>query len=286
MVDKKQRVILVTGATDGLGRRVAKKLAGTNDIVLLHGRNPDKGREALAELRESTGNSRISYFNGDLASLAEVRRLAVEIAREQPCLDVLINNAGVGGGPQLGERQTSLDGFELRFAVNYLAPFLLTRLLLPLLQRAAGKNGTSRIINIASGAQNSLDFDNPMLEGEYDGKRAYSQSKLALVMFTFDLARHLAGSGITVNAVHPASFMDTKMVREWPLQPRTRIEEGAKVVEYLVNAAEFERVTGQYFHGLQHAVAAAQAYDEAARQRLWRLSEQWTDSASLELRRS
>jgi NAD(P)-dependent dehydrogenase (short-subunit alcohol dehydrogenase family) len=271
-----QPIILVTGATDGLGRRVAEDLAGGGAKLLLHGRNPAKGQVVLEEIRKATGNTHLSYYNGDLSSLAEVRRLAEEIIKEQPRLNVLINNAAIGGGPDPEQRQTSQDGYELRLAVNYLAPFLLTRLLLPLLQHTAEENGISRIVNVSSGAQISLDFDDPMLERDYEGKRAYSQSKLALVMFTFDLAQQLAESRVTVNALHPASFMDTKMVREWPLEPQTKVETGARAVEYLVKAPELEGTTGQYFQESTRAFAADQAYDEGARQRLWRLSEEWT----------
>jgi len=270
-----QPIIMVTGATDGLGRRVAEDLAACGAKLLLHGRNPAKGRAVLEEIRTATGNNHLSYYNGDLSSLAEVRRLSEEIIKEQPRLNVLINNAAIGAGPD-PERQKSRDGYELRLAVNYLAPFLLTRLLLPLLQRTAQENGISRIVNVTSGAQISLDFDDPMLERDYEGMRAYSQSKLALVMFTFDLAQKLAGSRVIVNALHPASFMDTKMVREWPLEPQTKVETGAQAVEYLVKAPELDGTTGQYFQGLMQAVAADQAYDEGARQRLWRLSEEWT----------
>lgn len=276
MPEAVQPIILVTGATDGLGRRVAEDLAAGGAKLLLHGRNPAKGRAVLEAIRAATGNNHLSYYNGDLSSLAEVRRLAEEIIKEQPRLNVLINNAAIGAGPDPEQRQTSQDGYELRLAVNYLAPFLLTRLLLPLLQHTAEENGVSRIVNVSSGAQISLDFDDPMLERDYDGMRAYSQSKLALVMFTFDLAQQLAESRVTVNALHPASFMDTKMVREWPLEPKTKVETGARAVEYLVNAPELEGTTGQYFQGLSRAMAADQAYDEGARQRLWKLSEEWT----------
>lgn len=275
MRGSRQRVVLITGATAGLGQRVAQELAADGAILLLHGRDPVKGRAVCARLRSATGNRQIHYYNYDLASLGEVRCFASDLVSQRSRIDVLINNAGIGGGPFPKTRQTSRDGYELRLAVNYLAPYLLTSLLLPLLRHAASARGTSRIVNIASGAQHSLDFDNPMLEREYDGKRAYSQSKLALVMYTFDLARHLAGSGVTANALHPASFMDTKMVRDWPLPSRTRVEEGAMAVVYLATASVLARVTGQYFHGLQPTAAAAQAYDEGARQRLRQLSEQW-----------
>jgi NAD(P)-dependent dehydrogenase (short-subunit alcohol dehydrogenase family) len=266
---------MITGATDGLGRRVAEDLAGLGATLLLHGRSPDKGEAVLAAIRDATGNTRLRYYNADLSSLAEVRRLAEAVAADQPCLDVLVNNAGLGAGPRPKERETSADGFELRFAVNYLAPFLLTRMLLPLLRRAATEGGEARIVNVASAAQQTLDFADPMLERGYSGMRAYSQSKLALVMFSFDLTRELAGSGVTVNALHPASLMNTKMVREWFGTPRSTVEEGARAVERLVLTEELAGVTGEYFEGQRQARAAAQADDEEARRRLRQMSERW-----------
>jgi NAD(P)-dependent dehydrogenase (short-subunit alcohol dehydrogenase family) len=271
-----KQIILITGATDGLGRRVAEDLAEKGAQILLHGRNPKKGEAALAEIRRATGNDRLHYYNADFSSLAAVRRLAEEIAADRSRLDVLINNAGLGAGPHPGQRETSADGYELRFAVNYLAHFLLTRRLLPLLQKAAATAGEARIVNVASAAQQELDFANLMLERGYSGYRAYAQSKLALVMFTFDLAREVQGSGVTVNALHPASLMDTKMVREWFGSPRSSVKEGARAVEYLVTAAEVAGLTGEYFDHERPARAEAQAYDPGARGRLRELSEQWT----------
>lgn len=272
----KERTILITGATDGLGKRVAIDLAALGNTLLLHGRNPDKGERLLAEIREATGNDRARYFNADLSSLAEVERLAAAIGARQRRLDVLINNAGVGGGPDLHRRQTSVDGFELRFAVNYLAPFLLTHRLVPLLRATAGKIGEARIVNVASVAQQAIDFADVMLEKRYDGMRAYSQSKLALVMFSFDLAEELAPSGVTVNALHPASLMDTQMVREWFGTARSTVQEGASHVERLALSEALKKVTGRYFDQGESARAEAQAYDAKARGRLRELSSRWT----------
>ena len=271
-----QFTILITGATDGLGERVATDLAGLGFTLLLHGRNPDKGRQVLARIREATGNDRLHYFNADLSSLAEVNRLAVSVGQSRPRLDVLINNAGLGAGPDSKLRETSVDGYELRFAVNYLAPFLLTRRLLPLLCSTSEKAGQARIVNVASVAQQAIDFSDVFLEKKYDGMRAYGQSKLALIMFTFDLGEELAGTGVTANSLHPASLMDTRMVREWFGYALSKVETGAHNVERLVLADELREVSGVYFDHDQPARAASQAYDMKARQKLRDLSLIWT----------
>ncbi len=270
-------IVLITGATDGLGKRVALDLAAAGATLLVHGRSPEKGREVLEELRLATGNERLRYCNADFASQKEIRRLAHALGAEYDALDIVINNAGIGGADRAGpRRETSVDGYELRFAVNYLAPFLLTRLLLPQLRRAAASGGEARVVNVASAAQHPIDFDDPLLQGHYDGMRAYAQSKLALVMFSFDLAQELHGSGVTVNALHPASLMDTRMVREWFGSPRASVETGARAVEHLALSPDLDGVTGEYFDGMSRARADAQAYDGEARRRLRELSRHWT----------
>ena len=270
-----QKKILITGSTDGLGRRVAEHLAAKGAILLLHGRNPEKGRRVLEEIRQQTGNDALHYYNANFSRLADVHQLAAEIDGDHQVVDILINNAGLGAGPDTGNRETSVDGYELRFAVNYLAPYLLTRKLLPQLRSAATQSGEARIVNVSSAAQQEIDFDDVMLEKRYDGMRAYAQSKLALVMLTFDLAEELKGSGVTVNALHPASLMNTRMVREWFGNPRTSVDEGAEAVEHLALAKQLHGVSGEYFDQKNKTQAASQAYDMRARKILRERTENW-----------
>jgi NAD(P)-dependent dehydrogenase (short-subunit alcohol dehydrogenase family) len=262
-----EQTVLVTGATDGLGRALARELAARGATVLVHGRSEERLAETVAEI----ASGRARPYRADFASLDEVRRLADDVERHHERLDLLINNAGIGGGKD-GGREESADGYELRFAVNYLAPFLLTNLLLPLLRRSA----PARVVNVASIGQAPIDFDDVMLERGYGGMRAYSQSKLAQIMFTFTLAERLAseGAGVTVNALHPASLMNTKMVYESFGYTMSTIEDGVEATLRLAIAPELDGVSGRYFDRLREARADEQAYDEDARDRLWRLSEE------------
>jgi NAD(P)-dependent dehydrogenase (short-subunit alcohol dehydrogenase family) len=262
------QTILVTGATDGLGRALAHELAATGATVLLHGRSKQRLEDTRRELAEATGGDRLRTYLADFASLEQVRRLAREVAGDQERLDALVNNAGIAGG---GPRQESADGIELRFAVNYLAPFLLTELLLPLLRRSA----PSRVVNVASVGQVPIDFDDVMLERGYEPLRAYRQSKLAQVMFTFELAQRLRAAGetgVTVNALHPATLMNTKMALDSFGYAMSTIQDGVEATLRLVAAPELEGVSGRYFDRLDEDRANAQAYDAGARARLWRLS--------------
>lgn len=249
------QTILITGATSGLGRQVARELAKQGAHVIAHGRNPERLKEVHQELG-------VDVVAGDLADLRRVGELAEEITRHYDHLDVLVNNAGIGFGRDSQTREVSADGIELRFAVNYLAGVHLTRKLLPLM-RAPG-----RIVNVASAAQQEIDFADPQLESDYDGTRAYAQSKLAQVMFTIDLAIELEGSGITVNALHPATYMDTTMVREAGIRPASNVTEGAEATLRLITSAELDGVTGRYFQGTTPADPNPQAADPTARQRL------------------
>jgi NAD(P)-dependent dehydrogenase (short-subunit alcohol dehydrogenase family) len=261
------RTVLITGATDGLGRGLAADVAGRGANVLVHGRDPAKVEAAVRETGAAGG------YVADLASLAEVRRLAADVAADHAALHVLVNNAGIGSTlPGDGARMESADGFELRFAVNYLAGYLLTRLLEPALIAGA----PARIVNVASAGQWPIDFDDVMLERSYDGSRAYAQSKLAQVMFTFDLAERLRASGVTVTALHPSTYMPTKMVLHARGSGLDSLEGGVAATARLVCDDELEGVTGAYFNRTREARADEQAYDAGARRRLWELSERLT----------
>jgi NAD(P)-dependent dehydrogenase (short-subunit alcohol dehydrogenase family) len=263
--------ILITGATDGLGKAVAVELARAGATVLVHGRDDARGEATLREIRDETGNDRTRWYRADLASLDEVRALADRVRTEHERLDVLVNNAGIGT-VEAGEarRLESRDGYELRLAVNYLAPFLLSRLLLPTLLDST----SSRIVNVSSAGQAPIDFEDVMLEHGYDGVRAYCQSKLALVMLTLDLADELAGQGVTANCLHPGTYMPTKMVIGAGISPLDSLESGVHATTRLVADAELDGVSGRYFDRLREARALPQAYDPEARRRLRELSEQ------------
>jgi NAD(P)-dependent dehydrogenase (short-subunit alcohol dehydrogenase family) len=260
-----EQTILITGTTDGLGRAVARELAASGARLLLHGRDDARGRETLDEL----GSDRAQWLRADLSSLGEVRSLADRVLDSGDRLDALVNNAGIGtAAPGDGQRLESADGFELRFAVNYLAGYLLTRLLLPLLERSA----PARIVNVSSAGQAPIDFEDVMLELHYDGVQAYCQSKLAQIMFTFDLADELEDRDVTANCLHPATYMPTKMVAAAGVAPVSSLAHVEATLR-LVADPELDGMTGRYFNGTQAAEPHPQASDPDARRRLRELSD-------------
>jgi NAD(P)-dependent dehydrogenase (short-subunit alcohol dehydrogenase family) len=262
-----EQTILITGSTGGLGLELAKRLAAEGARLVVHGRHPQRLERALTAVGGAEHRDRVHGVLADFSSLEEVRRLARDVPREFDRLDALVNNAGIAGPRQ---RSESADGYELTLAVNYLSHFLLTRELL----RTLGGSAPARIVNVASIGQRPIDFDDVMLERSYDG--AYAQSKLAQILFTFELATRLEAAGqtgVTVNALHPATLMDTKMVRESFRRARTTVDEGVEATLRLVASPELEGVSGRYFDGLDESTANPQAYDEGARARLWELSE-------------
>jgi NAD(P)-dependent dehydrogenase (short-subunit alcohol dehydrogenase family) len=262
--------VLVTGSTDGLGRSVATELARRGATVLVHGRSRDRGRSTVAEIRAETGNDSVEFHLADLAELRQVSALADEIEKAHPELDVLINNAGIGSGlPDSRSRQESGDGYELRFAVNYLAGFLLTQRLLPLLRHSA----PARIVNVASLGQHSIDFDNLMLTRDYSAARAYGQSKLAQIMYTIELAERVPAEELTVNSLHPGTYMPTKIVLDEIGRSVDTLASGTSATVRLAMDPELDGVSGKFFDREQETTANAQAYDPEARRALWELSE-------------
>jgi NAD(P)-dependent dehydrogenase (short-subunit alcohol dehydrogenase family) len=255
------RVALITGATNGVGRVVAERLGREGWEVLVHGRDRARGEQVVGAIQTQGGAAR--FYAADLSSLSAVRQLAEDVMKDHPALHLLINNAGVGFGRPDAGRELSNDGFELRFAVNYLAPFLLTHRLLPALLEAA----PSRVVNVSSLGQKELDFDDLQATHGYSGVDAYRRSKLALIMFTFDLAAELQKLDVSVNALHPATLMDTFMVQEAQWQPRSTVDEGADAIMNLA-VGDLQGRTGEYFDQRRPARALRQAYDMEARARL------------------
>lgn len=263
--ERDQPVALVTGSTQGLGAEVARRLGGMGHHVIVHGRDIDRGQDVVAEIEAEGGSA--EFRRADFLELDRVRELAESINRDFERLNLLINNAGIGSAEDGMER--TVDGVEPVFQVNYLAHFLLTEQLLPLLEAGA----PARIINVSSGAQAAIDFDDVMLEHwEPDGSqigRPYAQSKLAQILHAYDMAERLENTGVTINALHPATFMDTYMVRRAGIEPQTTVDEGADAVMQLVTD---EVGSGHYFRDHSPRRAQDQAYDAEARRQLRELS--------------
>jgi NAD(P)-dependent dehydrogenase (short-subunit alcohol dehydrogenase family) len=255
---------LVTGSTGGLGREVARALGRQGDHVIVHGRNEERGRALVGEI-EAEGKGSARFYRADFGSLREVRDLADSIIEDYERLDVLVNNAGIFS-PDQQERRVSEDGYELHFQVNYLAGYVLTRMLTPLLESSA----PSRIINVASG-QRPIDFDDLMLETDYDGMQAYFQSKNAQIMMTFSMADELAARGIAIIAMHPSNLMNTDMVIEAGFEPQTPVETGRDALVRLVNE---DVGTGKFFNVFEESEAIPQAYEADAVARLMKVTEE------------
>lgn len=275
------KVCLITGATSGIGQATAHALAQQGATVLLVARDPARGEATRAAIQAASGNDAVAVLLADLSSQASIRSLAAEVVARYPRLDVLVNNAGGLNGA----RTLTVDGLELTFAVNHLAYFLLTNLLLDTLKASA----PSRIVNVTSEAQSNgrIHFDDLQGERGYSSMRAYSQSKLANILFTYELARRLAGTGVTANCVHPGvvrtgygatgpAWMRGVIVAARPFM-RTP-EKGAETVVYLASAPEVEGVTGKYFADKRERRSSAVSYDPAVAARLWQVSEQLTKS--------
>jgi NAD(P)-dependent dehydrogenase (short-subunit alcohol dehydrogenase family) len=266
------RIIVITGATDGLGRAISGALARRPATTLvLHGRNQSRLDELATTLAGAPAS--IHTIRADFSEMAQVHRLADEITQFTDHISVLVNNAGIGGGePDGTDRRLTVDGHELRFAVNHLAPFALTQDLLPLLDRGA----PARIVNVASIGQAPINFDDPTLEHGYSGMRAYGQSKLAMITTGFTLARQLDPHRVTVNSLHPATYMPTKMVLESVGYSIDSLETGLQATLRLILAPELDGVTGQFHDRTRTAKAHTDAYDPSIQQKLWDLSTRLT----------
>jgi len=274
-----EQTILITGATDGLGKATALELAKLGARVLIHGRDEKRLASAKQEITVESGSDKVETYRANLASLAEVRHLAYLVQADHEQIHLLINNAAAGGGkPGDPQRELSVDGYEMRFAVNYLAPFLLTHLLLPSLRNAA----PSRIINVSSAGQLPINFDDVMMEKHYEPLDAYRQSKLAQIMFTIDLAEQVQPDNITVNALHPASLMPTKMVKEYFGRTMDSLEDGVSSVMNLATNPTLDEITAKYFDHQRESRANDQVYDAAARRQLWELSMELTDAEKID----
>jgi len=285
------KVCLVTGATSGIGRSAAQSLAARGARVVVVGRSPAKTTAAVAAIQQATGNPLVEGLLADLSRQSQVRALAEQVQARYPRLDVLVNNAGV----IVGTRQETEDGLEMTFAVNHLAYFLLTNLLLSNLQAAARARGEARIVNVASGAHQrvpGLDFNDLQSTRHYSAFPVYGASKLANLLFTSELARRLlqAGAGVTANAMHPGlvhtGFGSNNRSWYWRLAyffvngaGRTP-EQGADTIIYLATAPELAGVTGQYFYERKPMTPSAAARDPEAARRLWQVSERLTGLAA------
>lgn len=267
------QTVLITGATDGLGRELALRLGSAGARLILHGRNPDRAAAVAAEVAAARGYAP-QIILADLARLSEVERLADEIIARTSRLDVLVNNAGTGGRPD-GRRALSADGNELLWAVNHLAPYRLTRRLLPLLRSST----PARVVNVASAGQQEIDLDDPTPEHDYDVYTAYCRAKLAMIMATIEYAAELDGTGVTVNALHPATLMPTTMVLASGVTPISTVAEGVDATLRLVCEPDLSQTTGQYFNGTSRSHPHAQAGDPTSRRRLLEISDAAINSA-------
>lgn len=302
----KGQVCIVTGATSGIGAVTARELARLGALVVVVGRDQERCASTIQSIERETGNREVEFLQADLSSQAEVRRLAREFRARHSRLDVLVNNAGA----LFALRRESVDGIEMTFALNHLAPFLLTNLLLDMLEESA----PARIINVASDAHRDVaafDFEDPQAKSRSNGRRRYpesegasllyslampwrhpgfvqyARSKLANLLFTYDLVARLEGTGVTANALHPG-FVSTNfsagngtygwLMRRWSRMFGIRTEEGAKTLVFLAASPEVAEITGGYFVKQRRVPSSPASQDRAAARRLWLLSEELTES--------
>lgn len=259
------KVVLVTGSTDGIGRETARQLARLGATIILHGRNHQNGPEIRDQLRRETGNEFIEYFNADLAKREKIHALADHVKSRYGVLDVLVHNAGVF----MTERKLTQDGLEMTFAVNHLAPFILTGLLLPCLKNAE----QGRIVTVSSIAHQNVHLDFKNLQGEqhFDPYKAYALSKLGNIMFTLYLAEHLKKTNITANTLHPG-VITTKLLMAGFNRTGGSLEEGAETSVYLASSPEVATVSGCYFIKCRKTTPSAASLDEHNIEEFWKVS--------------
>ena len=275
----KGKTCMVTGATSGIGKEAALALARQGATVVVVGRNAAKAAATVQHIQQRTGNLKVDYLLADLSSQSEVRRLADQFKDRYQGLDVLVNNAGA----LMVSRRLSVDGIETTFALNHLSYFLLTNLLLDVLKAAS----PSRIVNVSSDSHQRAGLDFRDLQGEraYGGFRAYGRSKLANLLFTYELARRLEGTGVTVNGLHPGLVATNFLGNNGPagrilnlfvrLVGRS-VKDGAKTIIHLASSPDVEGVTGKYFVDQTEVPSSPASYDGEAATRLWRASEELT----------
>ncbi len=261
--------ILITGATDGIGKQTAKELARMGHRIIIHGRSTSKIEQTTKALQAEFPMTQIAGEVADFAYLREVFEFATRVMQKFPTLNILINNAGV----YMKHKTLTADGFETTFEVNHLSPFALTLKLLPLL----AKNKPARIINVSSMVHLNAkpDFTNLNAERQFDPYNAYALSKLANVLFTKELSIRLKGKGITVNSLHPG-VVGTKLLKAGFAIEGASVEEGAATSVYLATAKEVEGITGEYFAREKPAIASPLANDDEIRLKLWNMSEEMT----------
>lgn len=264
-----RKTILITGATDGIGKQAAFELAHMGHAVLVHGRDETRAQRAVAEIQRAAKNPNVDYVLADFASLADVRTLARHVSDNFPRLDILVNNAGVF----MQTRVLARDGYEMTFQVNHLAHFLLTNLLLDTLQQ----NAPARILHVSSGVHRSgkIEWDNLHGEKKYSGYEAYASSKLANVLFAYALAEKLRAVRVTSNALHPG-VIRTKLLRAGWGGGGNEVARGAETIVYCATAPELENVTGRYFDNRRQAESSAASHNKGLQRELWETSARLT----------
>jgi len=279
------KVCVITGATSGIGKATALGLAKQEATVVIVGRDQDRGKTAVAEIQAASGNPHVGLLVADLSSLKDVRQLCSTLKTRYEQLNVLINNAGIAPI----RRSVTVDGLESVFVVNYLAPFLLTNLLLDMLK----ENTPSRIVNVAGDYHRkaSIQFDDLMSEKEYNGNRANNQAKLALILFTYEIARRLAGTGVTANCLHPGAVATDAPLKDPDISSFGRLiyrlvkpffsspEKGAETSIYLASSPEVEGVSGKYFIKKVPVASSTESYNLEIAKRLWDVSLELTGLA-------